>query len=443
MDPFSSAYTVSPAFIMQVMLMDEAGETPLRYIKGHQVAAMAGALVSPLHTLRDTTGTQGAFFVFSDISVRMEGSFRLRFELYEMEGNVESTMLSKLFADQGLRIRIRTEAGTKKRGKKSLACENLGPPAAKRAKRPDSNTQQNFAAGRTVFTRLGASASGSPPVAPLTRGLLTNAATNGASNPGLLIFHHDPFAVYRSDNESMTADTQRQCYQPKSMFELDDGYYHKQLSDTHSSPIYDVKTHRNTLDLSDMAAVALLDSLSGGNSHCFGNAAKHVSPPTVSNVDLSRLLSPTSNASLQQHQQHSQNTYAPMPASTGFSMGAPYSNYRVTSTRVSGYPDDQFAASVTACGAQNAFYPQVSFMSTATRLCPPLRSSAGTASANGILLPHMSQRLYNSQVRTASSGGSSSSDSCIGLDLTFSQPTQGNIMQPIGRQEEAWSGAFA
>ncbi|KAJ2477101.1 hypothetical protein IWW47_006240, partial [Coemansia sp. RSA 2052] len=86
MDPFSSAYTVSPAFIMQVMLMDEAGETPLRYIKGHQVAAMAGALVSPLHTLRDTTGTQGAFFVFSDISVRMEGSFRLRFELYEMEG---------------------------------------------------------------------------------------------------------------------------------------------------------------------------------------------------------------------------------------------------------------------------------------------------------------------------------------------------------------------
>ncbi|KAJ2627421.1 hypothetical protein GGF44_004731, partial [Coemansia sp. RSA 1694] len=367
MDPFSSAYTVSPAFIMQVMLMDEAGETPLRYIKGHQVAAMAGALVSPLHTLRDTTGTQGAFFVFSDISVRMEGSFRLRFELYEMEGDMvhhrasalsgvfsvyspkrfpgmmESTMLSKLFADQGLRIRIRTEAGTKKRGKKSLACENLGPPAAKRAKRPDSNTQQNFVAGRTVFTRLGASASGSPPVAPLTRGLLTNAATSGASNPGLLIFHHDPFAVYRSDNESMTADTQRQCYQPKSMFELDDGYYHKQLSDTHSSPIYDMKTHRNTLDLSDMAAVALLDSLSGGNSHCFGNAAKHVSPPTVSNVDLSRLLSPTNSASLQ-HQQHSQSTYAPMPAVTGFSMGAPYSNYRVTSTRASGYPDDQFAA---------------------------------------------------------------------------------------------------
>ncbi|KAJ2417632.1 hypothetical protein GGI10_000037 [Coemansia sp. RSA 2530] len=463
MDPLSSAYTVSPAFIMQVMLMDEAGKTPLRQIKGHQAAAMAGALVSPLHTLRDMTGAQGAYFVFSDLSVRIEGSFRLRFELYEMEGDVvqhrasalsgvfsvyspkrfpgmmESTPLSKLFAEQGLRIRIRTEAGTKKRGKKSLADEAFGAPMpAKRAKRNDNEIQHHFEAGRTVFTRMNASASVSPQVASLTRSLLTNAATTGASNPGLLIFHHDPFSVYRNENESMAADGQRQCYQPKNMFELDGGYYHRQLSNSHSSPINDMKTPHHTLDLSDMAAVALLGSLSSGG--IIGNAAKQVSPPMVSDVDLSQLLAPSSIGLSQQ--QHSQSPFATLPAGAGFSLGVPYSNYRVTSTHSTGYHDNQFMAPVTTCGAQNAHYPQSSFMSMAARLHPPLRSSAGSGSG-GLILPQMSQRLYNSQIRTVSNSSSSNSDSSLGLDLAFSQPTQGSILQSAGRQEDAWSGAFA
>ncbi|KAJ2064140.1 hypothetical protein GGI17_001185 [Coemansia sp. S146] len=418
MDPLSNAYTVSPAFIMQVMLMDEAGKTPLRQIKGHQAAAMAGALVSPLHTLRDMTGSQGAYFVFSDLSVRIEGSFRLRFELYEMEG---------------------TEAGTKKRGKKSLADEGFGAVIpAKRAKRNDSDSQQHFEVGRTMFTRMNASASGSPQTTSLARSLLTNTATAGASNPGLLIFHHDPFSVYRNENESMAADGQRQCYQPKNMFGLDGGYYHKQLSNSHSSPINDMKTHHHTLDLSDMAAVALLDSLSGGN--IIGNVAKQVSPPTVSDVDISQLLAPASIGLSQQ--QHSQSPFASMSAGTGFNMGAPYSNYRVTSAHATGYQDNQFTASVTACGAQNALYPPNSFMNIATRLHPPLRSSAGSGSG-GLILSQMPQRLYSSQIRTAGNGSSNNSDSCLGLDLAFSQSTQGSILQTASRQEDAWSGAFA
>ncbi|ORX67176.1 hypothetical protein DL89DRAFT_206438, partial [Linderina pennispora] len=110
-----------------------AGEQVIRQIKGHKADAMAGSMVSPLHTLRDESMAQGAYFVFSDLSVRMEGSFRLRFDLFELDdcmvhsrasatsdvfsvyspkrfpGMMESTRLSKLFADQGLRIRIRTE----------------------------------------------------------------------------------------------------------------------------------------------------------------------------------------------------------------------------------------------------------------------------------------------------------------------------------------------
>ncbi|KAJ2492975.1 hypothetical protein IWW37_000979 [Coemansia sp. RSA 2050] len=460
MDPLSSAYTVSPAFIMQVLLMDEAGKTPLRQIKGHQAAAMAGTLVSPLHTLRDMTGSQGAYFVFSDLSVRIEGSFRLCFELYEMEGDVvrhrasalsdvfsvyspkrfpgmmESTPLSKLFAEQGLRIRIRTEAGTKKRGKKSLADEGFGVTIpAKRTKRSDSESQHHFETGRTVFTRINASASVSPQVASLTRSLLTNAATTGTSNPGLLIFHHDPFSVYRNENESMAVDGQRQCYPPKNMFELDGGYYHRQLSNAHSSPINDMKTPHHTLDLSDMAAVALLGSLSGGG--IISNPTKQVPPSTVSDVDLSQLLAPTSIGLSQQ--QHSQSSFATMPAGAGFSMGAPYSNYRVTSAHSTGYQDSQFMAPVTACGTQNAHYPS-SFISMAARLHPPLRSSAGSGSG-GLVLPQMPQRLYSSQIRTASN--SSNSDSSLGLDLVFSQPAQGSILQSAGRQEDVWSGVFA
>ncbi|KAJ1901091.1 hypothetical protein LPJ81_003820 [Coemansia sp. IMI 209127] len=86
LDPFLQSYTTSPAFIMQAVLMDESGKTTLRHIKGHRAMAMSGSMVSPLHTLRDTSMAQGAYFVFSDLSVRMEGSFRLRFELFETSG---------------------------------------------------------------------------------------------------------------------------------------------------------------------------------------------------------------------------------------------------------------------------------------------------------------------------------------------------------------------
>ncbi|CAO3574935.1 unnamed protein product [Mortierella alpina] len=93
--------------------------------------ALAGTVVSSLHRLKDIDNSNGGFFVFGDMSVRMEGRFRLRFTLFELlEGRVfhvmstisntltvhssktfpgmsESTFLSRSFADQGVRIRIR------------------------------------------------------------------------------------------------------------------------------------------------------------------------------------------------------------------------------------------------------------------------------------------------------------------------------------------------
>lgn len=69
-------------------------------IPPHQ--ALAGTLVSSLHRLKDIdnsgtpsyqlivgrsgslTPVDGGFFVFGDLSVKIEGEFRLRFSLFEM-----------------------------------------------------------------------------------------------------------------------------------------------------------------------------------------------------------------------------------------------------------------------------------------------------------------------------------------------------------------------
>lgn len=95
--------------------------------------ALAGTLVSSLHRLKDTDNNDGAFFVFGDLSVKVEGSFRLQFNLYEMRGEdcfhiaeiksspfpvhstkswpgmAESTFLTRSFSDQGVRLRLRKE----------------------------------------------------------------------------------------------------------------------------------------------------------------------------------------------------------------------------------------------------------------------------------------------------------------------------------------------
>ncbi|KAI4180696.1 MAG: hypothetical protein L6R41_007061 [Letrouitia leprolyta] len=78
----------------------------------------------------------GGFFVFGDLSVRVEGEYRLRFSLFEMlktqvvyikyvlsepftvysskafPGMSESTFMSRSFGDQGVRLRIRKEPRT-------------------------------------------------------------------------------------------------------------------------------------------------------------------------------------------------------------------------------------------------------------------------------------------------------------------------------------------
>ncbi|KAL9098943.1 MAG: hypothetical protein Q9163_005488 [Psora crenata] len=85
-------YLQSPYFFMCCSLVDADLSRTGQLSAGHlgedpdtaSESALLGVLVSSLHRLKDTNNTDGGFFVFPDISVRVEGMFRLRFSLFEM-----------------------------------------------------------------------------------------------------------------------------------------------------------------------------------------------------------------------------------------------------------------------------------------------------------------------------------------------------------------------
>ncbi|KAI9359555.1 velvet factor [Zopfochytrium polystomum] len=97
--------------------------------------SLLGSIVVPCLVLLDVDGTEGMFFVFSDLSVRLQGLYRLKFQLVDVRsvgrqssvmcsawtdvfevfaaktfpGMTESTVLSRTFANQGIPIHIRRD----------------------------------------------------------------------------------------------------------------------------------------------------------------------------------------------------------------------------------------------------------------------------------------------------------------------------------------------
>jgi len=94
---------------------------------------LTGSVVSSLHRLKDIDNQDAGFFVFGDLAIKIAGVYRIHFSLFEMSngqvitrdtiatepftvyspkqfpGPLESTFLSRTFADQGVRMRIRKE----------------------------------------------------------------------------------------------------------------------------------------------------------------------------------------------------------------------------------------------------------------------------------------------------------------------------------------------
>lgn len=123
-------------------------------------SALTGTIISSIFYLKDPAkdGQTGAFFVFSDLNVRSEGSYRLRFDLFGIHaasvshvthcttntftvysakrfpGMTNSTELSKTFSDQGLKIRIRKDIRVSKKLRLSEST------STKTSKPPQSST---------------------------------------------------------------------------------------------------------------------------------------------------------------------------------------------------------------------------------------------------------------------------------------------------------------
>ncbi|KAJ2829490.1 hypothetical protein GGI24_002127 [Coemansia furcata] len=137
-------YLHNPYYFMYATLMDESGERELNTLNDKKARTMTGSVVASLAHLKDIDGNDGAFFVFPDLSVRCEGVYKLKFSLFEIVGNQiffcksimstsftvysakkfpgmeESTRLTKLFAEQGLKIRVRKEQkSTRPKGARS------------------------------------------------------------------------------------------------------------------------------------------------------------------------------------------------------------------------------------------------------------------------------------------------------------------------------------
>ncbi|KAF2812409.1 uncharacterized protein BDZ99DRAFT_345663, partial [Mytilinidion resinicola] len=101
--------------------------------------SLAGTFVSSANRLKNEVNIDGCYFVFGDISVKVVGTYRLKFSVYEMrkdgqgvvvylgavisdkfqvqtqkdfQGLSESNYLTKSFHEQGMHLRIRKEPRT-------------------------------------------------------------------------------------------------------------------------------------------------------------------------------------------------------------------------------------------------------------------------------------------------------------------------------------------
>ncbi|OBZ87440.1 hypothetical protein A0J61_04504, partial [Choanephora cucurbitarum] len=155
-------YLQNPYFFLYATLTDAHGETDLHFVNGNRTTA--GTVVQSLHRLKDFDNTDGGFFIFSDISVRLEGFYRLKFTLYEIEGSYvnricsivsdmfqvyspksfpgmsESTFLTRSFSDQGVRIRIRKEPRSSNSN-----------PSGKRRKKTEDHTMESDDEGHYLY----------------------------------------------------------------------------------------------------------------------------------------------------------------------------------------------------------------------------------------------------------------------------------------------------
>ncbi|ORZ00102.1 velvet factor-domain-containing protein, partial [Absidia repens] len=146
-----SSYLQNPYYFMYASLMAADLEEEVHLLRDGKTRSTTGSVVSSLYHLKDIDNTDAGFFVFPDLSVRMEGKYRLKLSLFEIIGKEvfhcksilsdqfivysakkfpgmeESTFLSRSFADQGLKIRIRKELRQRRKAGKRSESDDESP----------------------------------------------------------------------------------------------------------------------------------------------------------------------------------------------------------------------------------------------------------------------------------------------------------------------------
>ncbi|SJX61010.1 related to velvet A protein [Sporisorium reilianum f. sp. reilianum] len=141
-------YLENPYFFMYAMLCNAETDEELHLLNDGKTRYTSGSCVSCLYHLKDIDGSHQGFFVFPDLSIRVEGRYRLKLCLFETIGHAvhhcksiysdpfhvytakrfpgmeESTRLSKSFAEQGLKVRVRKHPRSRRRGSKRTKDES-------------------------------------------------------------------------------------------------------------------------------------------------------------------------------------------------------------------------------------------------------------------------------------------------------------------------------
>jgi len=85
----SQSFLQNPYYFMFASLAKPDEDVELHWLKDGKTRCTTGSVVSSLYHLKDAEagGTDAGFFVFPDLSVRTEGSYRLKLSLFEVVGN--------------------------------------------------------------------------------------------------------------------------------------------------------------------------------------------------------------------------------------------------------------------------------------------------------------------------------------------------------------------
>ncbi len=84
----TTVFLQNPYYFMFASLASPDSDDELHVLKDGRTRCTTGSVVSSLYHLKDTEngGVDAGFFVFPDLSVRTEGSYRLKLSLFEVKG---------------------------------------------------------------------------------------------------------------------------------------------------------------------------------------------------------------------------------------------------------------------------------------------------------------------------------------------------------------------